>query len=321
MSIYLNSRGFNFIEVIIAIVVVSIMAVGLSSLFSVVADTPIITNRRIAYMYAQKEMENLFNKPYNDITTLPRTNYTDDTEFDYEIIVEEPYPEFKGVRVNFYLKDGSMKIAELYTVFIKSGFYICDDFEENGDDYPPWEWNSYPSNRWGVVVDPTDSTNHVYNYRGTTFGRSYPDSFSGSNYKVECKFFIRGINTGTSRLLLGGRVETSTGYGYFIMVNVLVRRIFWFKFAIYTPSLIKINSSGSTTLSTLPSVFEFMSSNYGSVHQIGMEMNGGEISFYFDTNTGNTTDSEFSSGNIMLQGYNLSISTSIFFDDVCVEGE
>ena len=318
MSIFLKRDGFNLIEVIITIVILSIIATGLSSLFSVTSDTPIILNRRRAYMYAESEMEKLFNKSYDDITTISKTSYPDDGDFDYEIIVNEVETGLKSVRVNFYASGATEKIAELYSLFVKTALSVCDDFEENGDRPPPLEWN--PTSGWRVVRDPTDATNHVYRYVRRNIGYTYPSSLSGSNYKEECVFFVESRSSfGVSNVYLGGRVDHETGYGYYIYVSVSIYRFWWFNIAIYYPYLIKIDSRGTHTLSYLPSSLEFLSGNYTGVHRIGLKFDGSNISCFFDSDTGSASDSEFTSGTIMLRGENQ--NTRIYFDDVCVEGE
>ena len=315
MSIFLKRDGFNLIEVIITIVILSIIATGLSSLFSVTSDTPIILNRRRAYMYAESEMEKLFNKSYDDITTISRRTYPDDGDFDYEIIVNEVETGLKSVRVNFYASGATEKIAELYSLFVKTALSVCDDFEENGDRPPPLEWN--PTSGWRVVRDPTDRTNHVYRYVGRDIGYTYPSSLSGSNYKEECVFFIKSQSSlGFSHVYLGGRVNPETGSGYYIYVDVFLL----FNIAFYRPYLIKIDSTGDEhTLSTLPIFLEFFSGNYTPIHRIGLKFDGSNISCFFDSDTGSASDSEFTSGTIMLRGENQ--NTRIYFDDVCVEGE
>ncbi len=317
MSIFLKRDGFNLIEVIITIVILSIIATGLSSLFSVTGDTPIILNRRRAYMYAESEMEKLFNKSYDDITTISRRSYPDDGDFDYEIIANEVEPGLKSVRVNFYASGATEKIAELYSLFVKNALSVCDDFEENGDRPPPLEWN--PTSGW-EVVNLTDRTNYVYRYVRRNIGYTYPSSLSGSNYKEECVFFVEPQSRrGVSHVYLGGRVDPETGYGYYIYVSVSISRFLWWNIAIYYPYLIKIDSRGTHTLSYLPPSLEFFFENYTPVHRIGLKFDGSNISCFFDSDTGSALDSEFTSGTIMLAGENQ--NTTIYFDDVCVEGE
>lgn len=317
---FLNGRGFNFIEVIITIVIISIIAMGFSSLFSVVLDTPLMVNRRTAYMYAQQEMEKLFNAPFDSIDTVTKTNYPDDTEFDYEILVNEPQPEFKTVRINFYSAGSNFKVAELYTILIpKITISVCDDFENNGDQFPPWDWNPIPENRWQVVGDPITPGNKVYRFRRQGYGISYPLSVSGSDYKVSCKFFLRANSSGDSIVYLGARVNPNTGYGYYVRIDarvIIFRRL---KFVTYQPKLVKIDASGEITLSTLPSSFEFINGNYTRVHEIGMKLDGADISFFFDSETGSASDSQFLSGDIMLKGYNEQDNLYIYFDDACME--
>ncbi|MGQ9845685.1 MAG: prepilin-type N-terminal cleavage/methylation domain-containing protein, partial [Caldisericia bacterium] len=190
MNILNDKKGLSIIEVIISIIILSILATSFSLLFSISLDTPVIYNKEKAYQYAKMEMEKLYNKPYKDIVSIPKTNFPIDTNYDYEIIVNELNYDLKEVWINFYLNGSNRKISELYTTFFKlEKVKICDDFEVNGYNSPPWNWSVSPTNQWSVL-NVGGTHQYVLAYRRRAIGFAYTNDYIGSNYILSSDIYI-----------------------------------------------------------------------------------------------------------------------------------
>ena len=306
MKILINRKGFNLIEVIVGIVILSIIASSLALIFSLNLDLPYIQNRTKVYSYAQNEMEKLNNKSFSEINDITKTIYPDDSNYDYEILVDEDETKTKKeVTINFYPRGKDNKVAELFSEFIFLTTKICDDFEINKERAPPWNWTTHPQGQWSVVN--FEGSNRL-SYGNRQEGHAYPNWIGSKNYSLKGKIYITDPSIfRSSYIYIGGRCNSS-GYGYFIKIE---------KFnSTYDVDLVKITSSGETTLLSKT----FNGSIFNQWVNVELKMVGNTISYYFnDTLLNSTTDSEFKSGTIYLKASCGNKDKNIYFDDICVE--
>jgi len=311
LKILINRRGFNLIEVIIGIVILSIIASSLALLFSLNLDLPYIQNRTKVYTYAQNEMEKLNNKSFSEIVGISKTVYPEDLNYDYEIIVYVGNEETKKeVTINFYPKGKNDKVAELFSEFILLTTKICDDFEINKEETPPWNWKTHPSGQWSVVN--FDGSNRL-SYERKQEGYAYPDWIGSSNYSLKGRIYLTdpGLLL-SSYIYIGGRYNSRSGYGYFIKIESFDLLILGITYV----NLVKVTSSGETNLLSETFLYDI----FDQWINVELRMDGNTISYYFnDTLLGSIIDSEFTSGNIYLEASCGRNNRNIYFDDICVE--
>jgi len=306
LKILINRKGFNLIEVIVGIVILSIIASSLALIFSLNLDLPYIQNRTKVYSYAQNEMEKLNNKSFSEINDITKTIYPDDSNYDYEILVDEDETKTKKeVTINFYPRGKDNKVAELFSEFIFLTTKICDDFEINKERAPPWNWTTHPQGQWSVVN--FEGSNRL-SYGNRQEGHAYPNWIGSKNYSLKGKIYITDPSIfRSSYIYIGGRCNSS-GYGYFIKIETFN--------STYDVDLVKITSSGETTLLSKT----FNGSIFNQWVNVELKMVGNTISYYFnDTLLNSTTDSEFKSGTIYLKASCGNKDKNIYFDDICVE--
>lgn len=306
MKILINKRGFNLIEVIVGIVILSIIASSLALLFSLNLDLPYIQNRTKVYSYAQNEMEKLNNKSFSEINKITKTIYPDDPNYDYEILVDEDETKTKKeVTINFYPQGKDNKVAELFSEFIFLTTKICDDFEINEERAPPWNWTTHPQGQWSVVN--FEGSNRL-SYKQKQGGHAYPNWIGSKKYSLKGKIYITNPSTSNSSYIyIGGRCNSS-GYGYFIKIETFN--------STYDVDLVKITSSGETTLLSKT----FNGSIFNQWVNVELRMVDNTISYYFNnTLLNSTTDSDFTSGTIYLKASCGNKDKNIYFDDICVE--
>ncbi len=311
MKILINRKGFNLIEVIVGIVILSIIASSLALLFSINLDLPYIQNRTEVYTYAQNEMEKLNNKSFSEINSIVKNNYPDDPNYDYEIIVDEDEtkPNLKEVTINFYPHGKNDKVAELFSEFILLTTKICEDFEVNGDSAPPWDWTKRPQGQWNVVN--FNGSNRLSYGQGNE-GHAYPDWSGSSNYSLKGRIYITDPGFfRSSYIYIGGRCNSS-GYGYFIRIESIDFLILSFTYV----NLVKITSSGETNLLSET----FFNDIFDQWVNVELRMDGNMISYYFnDELIGSVNDPDFTSGTIYLKANCGRNNRNIYFDDICVE--
>ncbi|MGC8943483.1 MAG: hypothetical protein ACP5KX_05210 [Caldisericia bacterium] len=310
----LNRKGFNFIEVIIGVVIISLIVISFSQLFSFSLDLPYISQRSKALYYATKEMEKLNNSEYSNISSISKTPYPDDLDFDYEILVSENATQNKkDVWINFYEHGKTKKLVELYSKFIKlERLKICDDFQDGNDSYPPWNWSPNPSGRWSIVQFPANSGNYRYRYARRQGGYSYPDWSGSSNYSLSIDFYISSSLLNSVTLRFYGRYNNSTNNGY--MVEVYTTN-FWFD--IYTEINIYKIVNGTTY---------YLGGNYyenmvlfNSWHNLKIEFIDNRINVYLDGGiVDSPTDNQFNFGSIRIYASGLRTYT-VYFDNICIE--
>lgn len=316
MNILNNKKGLSLIEVIISIIILSILATSFSLLFSVSLDTPIIYNKEKAYQYAKMEMEKLYNKPYIDIVSTQKTNYSQDPNYDYEIIVNEPYNDLKEVWINFYLAGSNTKISELYTTFFKQEkVKICDDFEVNGYNSPPWNWSVSPPGQWSVI-NIGGTHQNVLAYRRRFIGYAYTNDYIASNYILSSEVYISStFRESSSTNYIGGRCQTN-GDGYYIKISIFYNYLIP-SLCYMDLSLVKFEGgleSPLTGFTRYNGVFTDRWLNFK------LEMMGNNLKFYFDNNLiGEASDNSFISGGIRIRAFTLQNNIYNYFDNICVE--
>jgi len=305
LKILINRKGFNLIEVIVGIVILSIIASSLALLFSLNLDLPYIQNRTKVYSYAQNEMEKLNNKSFSEINDITKTIYPDDSNYDYEINVNQVSNYLKEVTINFYPQGKDDLVAELFSEFIFLTTKICDDFEINEERAPPWNWTTHTKGQWSVV---NFEGGNCLSYKHKKEGHAYPNWIGSSNYSLKGKIYITNPSTSSSSYIyIGGRCNSS-GYGYFIKIETFN--------STYDVDLVKITSSGETTL--FSKTFDY--SIFDQWVNVELRMVDNTISYYFnDALLNSKTDSEFTSGTIYLKASCGNNNRNIYFDDICVE--
>lgn len=317
MNLLNNRRGFNYIEIIIGIILISLIVASFSTLFSLNLDLPIVQDRTKVLLYAQKEIEKLNNTQFSNILPVSRMSYPDDPNFDYEIVVNSPQTDLKEVRIIFYYPNKSEKLIDLYSEFILvETLKICDDFEVNNESYPPWDWIE-SSNQWSVVLDPTNPKNHVYRYTRTTLGWAYPDWAGLSNYSVTARFYITNPSwlLRDSYIYIGGRTDTTGNNGYFIYFYT--ESILLLEYTYTEIDLIKVVNGNTYRLYTY---YTYDFSYFDQWGELKLVMNGNRISYYFNGELiGEVNDDQFSSGRIFLIARTGRNNRNIYFDDICVE--
>lgn len=313
-----DKKGLSLIEVIISIIILSILATSFSLLFSISLDTPVIYNKEKAYQYAKMEMEKLNNKAFVDIVSIPRTNYSQDTNYDYEIIVNEINYDLKEVWINFYLNGSNTKISELYTTFFKlEKVKICDDFEINGYVHPPLNWSISPPGQWSVL-NIGGIYQNVLAYRRRIIGYAYTNDYIGSNYILSSEVYVQSTTINTSCTnYIGGRCQGNED-GYYIKIYIAYNYLI--------PSLSYMDLS----LVKFVGGLEFPLT--GSIRYNGvftnrwlnfkLEMVGNNLKFYFDGNlVGETVDNvnPFTNGGLRIRASTLRNYLYTYFDNICVE--
>lgn len=317
MNIF-NKKGFNLIEVIIAIVIISLIVSSYSYLFSLSIDLPIISNKSKALYYAQKEMEKLNNTQYQLITNIQRTNYQPDPNYDYEIKVDENiYFNKKDVWIYFYYKDDNKKLVELYSKFIKlERVEICDDFQDGNFDAPPWNWTTQPPGQWSLVIFPTNSGNYRANYRRRQSGFMYPDWIGSSNYTLSVDFYITStFSINSSRLRFYGRYNNNTDNGYFVEIETYFSWLFDEYTYIY---LYKVVNG----INYLLGQYYLYYSIFNDWHNIRLKMVQNRLYVYFDgeqTPIIAAEDNQFTSGSIRISVESQLRSNNVYFDNICVK--
>jgi len=311
----LNKKGFNFIEVIISLVIIGLIVSSFSYLFSLSIDLPILSDKSKALYYAESEIEKLNNTNYDSIVSISKTQYPDDTNYDYEIIVQEnSQKNNKDVWVNFYLSGKNSKLVELYSKFIKlERIKICEDFQDGSWNAPTWNWNLNPPGQWSLVIFPTGSENYRARYGRRQLGYIYPDWSGSSNYSVSLDFYIQSgslINTSTIRLY--GRYNNSTNNGYCLEVSC---RDLTSNITIY-----KVTNGSLINLRSVP-VYDSL---FDSWHSIKLEMNGNNLRGYLDDFnnpivTATDNNNPYLSGGIRVGASSTGNFYYVYIDNVCVE--
>ncbi len=313
MNIF-NRNGFNIIEVIIAVVIISLIVISFSQLFSFSLDLPYISQRSKALYYATKEMEKINNTPYSNINSISKTPYPDDSNFDYEIVVSENISKNKkDVWINFYERGKTKKLVELYSKFIKlERLKICDDFQDGNDISPPWNWRPIPPGQWSVVIFPANSGNFRYRYARRQEGYSFPDWSGSSNYSQSMDFYISSSLLNSVTLRFYGRYNNSTNNGY--MVEVITTNFYW---DIYTQiNIYKIVNGVSYYLGGDIYHDRIL---FNSWHNLKIEFINNRINVYLDGSlVDNPTDNQFNFGSIRIYASGLRTYT-VYFDNICVE--
>lgn len=330
MKLFHNKKGFNLIEVVISIIILSLIASSLSLLFSLSLDTPYIENRIKANYYAQREIEKLNNMNFDSIVTVAKTNYLFDTKFDYEINVATQQNQMvKEVWVKFYLVNSDTLLSELYTEFLKPEIVkICENFQDRNDnDNNPLTWNKQPPGQWRISEFPSGSGNYVYSYGRRQQGNAYPDWIGAQNYSVSAKVYVTSDIVFPSIFYVGGRCNPNQNQnGYYIKVE-----IYFFPFIYETTviSLVRRTNDVDTVLD---------SENLGSAYlnnwiNVKLEMNGNKLKYYYKisnpTNScddgsnwvllGEVEDNTYSSGGINIISIPNSKEIDHYFDDIGVE--
>lgn len=316
MNILNDKKGLSIIEVIISIIILSILATSFSLLFSISLDTPVIYNKEKAYQYAKMEMEKLYNKQYIDIVSIPKTNFPIDPNYEYEIIVNEQYYDLKEVRINFYLNGSNTKISELYTTFFKQEkVKICDDFEVNKYNSPPWNWSVSPEPQWDVL-NIGGTHQFVLAYKRRNVGFAYTNDYTGSNYILSSDVYISspsGISLCTN--YIGGRCQPN-GDGYYIKIS-----IFYINFIPYLSymelSLVKRIRNSENPLTGITRYYGNFTNRWLNFK---LEMVGNSLRFYFDNNlVGEANDNSFTSGGLRIIASTFQNNIYNYFDNICVE--
>lgn len=315
MNIF-NKKGFNFIEVIIAVVLIGLIVVSFSQLFSLSVDLPIVSDRSKALYYAQKEMEKLNNTPYDMISPLLRTNYPEDTNYDYEIKVKENSPQNnkKEVYVIFYFKEKPEILVDLYSEFIR--MKPCEDFQDGNWNAPTWNWTRNPQGQWSLVQYPSGSGNYRAYYTRRQEGYIYPDWTGTSNYSVSLDFYV--INyyplANSFNIKLFGRYNNMTNSGYYLNVNTTLGGIIYD--TVTTLSLYRIDSGNNQFLGE--------SINYGldlfdGWHNVKLEFLNNRIRVYLNNNLlFERQDNTYTSGSIRISVSGAKANPT-YLDNICIK--
>ena len=315
----LNRKGFNLIEVIIAIVIISLIVSSYSYLFSISIDLPIISEKSKALYYAQAEMEILNNTPYQLITNIPRTNYQPDPNYDYEIKVEENLNlNKKDVWIYFYYKNQNEKLVELYSKFIKlESLKICDDFQDRSFTAPPWNWITQPPGQWVIVEFPANSGDYRARYQRRQSGYMYPDWIGSSNYTLSVDFYITSIYPlNASRIRFYGRYNNTTENGYFVEIETYISSG---QFDQYT--YIYLGKKVGKIEYNLGSYY-LNYSIFNGWHNIKLEMIENRLNVYFDGSQNpiiSRVDTQFTSGGIRISVESQLRFNDVYFDNVCIK--
>lgn len=317
MNIF-NKKGFNFIEIIIFVVIAILIFATFSQLFSLSVDLPFISDRSKALYYAQKEIEKLNNTPYSNILTILRTNYPDDTNYDYEIIVNENSPQNnkKDVFIRFYFKDKPQILVELFSKFIKlEKVELCEDFQDRNWTAPPWNWTRNPKGQWDIIEYPNNSQNYRAYYARRQSGFIYPDWAGSSNYTLSVDFYLTSFLLNYSIVRFYGRYNNTTDNGYFVEVRTyniwLIDEYTYFY-------LYKVVNGVNTLLDQ----YYLDYSIFNNWHNIKLEMMQNKINVYFDggqTPIITAIDNQFTSGSIRVSVESQSLATPVYFDNICVK--
>lgn len=315
----LNKKGFNFIEVLIAVVILGLIVGSFAQLYSLSVDLPVVSNRSMALYYAQREMENLNNLTYDQISSVSRTNYTEDPNYDYEIkVIENSSKNKKLVYVIFYEKNKPNILVDLFSEFIKlERLRLCDDFQDNSWAAPTWNWTRQPSGQWDLVIFPSNSGNYRVYYPSRQVNNFiFPDWVGGSNYSVSIDFYMVNDNPGNSRgqVHLFGRFNNSTNNGYVVTVATIEGSI---QYPVYTDIILYrvVNNNNQIIRSvTIPYLNLF-----NAWHNLKLEFYDYSIRVYLNNNLYITaTDSQFSFGSIRISLHH-SRRDPMYVDNVCIE--
>lgn len=318
MNIF-NKKGFNFIEVIITVVISGLILSSFAYLFSMSVDMPIVSDKSKALYYAEKELEKLNNLPYDMILPVLRTNYLDDTNYDYEIKVKEnsPLNNKKEVLINFYYKDKTEKLVEIYSEFIRlEKIKLCEDFQDGNWNAPTWKWTRSPPGQWSLQIYPSGSGNYRAYYIRRQEGYIFPDWIGASNYSVSLDFYVINNYTlaNSFNIRLYGRYNNSTNLGYYVNVNTTLGGIIYD--TITTISLYRI-VGGSNQL--LGESISYGLDLFDRWHNAKLEFYNNRIRVYLDNNLlFERTDNTYTSGSIRV-----SVSgwrpNPTYLDNICVE--
>ncbi len=326
------TKGFTLFEIIISLTILTIISSGLASVFSTsLSGIPSAEENRLAFLYAQREMEKIVNTSFANISAenfpVVPTTYPDDNRFKYEIAVVEEAPtsqDLKSVRIRFYIGSSAQIAAELFNYIFATTTAILEDFEINGELTPPFNWTSFPGGQWNVVNFPIGNRCYQYNHR-LQEGTAYPNWPGANNYSVEYKLWINRSSGETSetfsRAYLGGRCAltssgaTQVGDGYYVRVEInhsltrvsLLRRVN----GVYTPSFIG-------------SIITFSTSLFNQWLYIKLDMKGNQISYHFGNSYPpplrfTTTDNTRSTGGIFIRALNNLGTREVRFDDIKIE--
>lgn len=331
MKLFHNKKGFNLIEVIISIIILSLIASSLSLLFSLSLDTPYIENKIKANYYAQREIERLNNMSFDSIVSVPRTNYSFDNRFDYEIKVgTQQNQRVKEVYVNFYSANSNTLLSELYTEFVKISELteICENFQDRNDyDNNPWSWNKNPTVQWSIVEFPTNSGNYVYRYARRQQGNAYPNWVGAQNYSVSAKVYVTSAPFLYSIFYIGGRCNPNQNQnGYYIKVE-----IYYYDITDYTTTISLVRRTNNSDY-VLDSV-DLEGAYFNTWINVKLEMNGNNLKYYYKisnpTNScddgqnwillGEVNDNTYTSGGINIISRPNRNGVAHYFDDIGVE--
>ena len=306
MKPFHNKNGFNLIEVIISIVILSLIASSLSLLFSLSLDTPYIENKIKANYYAQREIERLNNMSFDSIVSVPRTNYSFDNRFDYEIKVGTQQNQMvKEVYVNFYSANSNTLLSELYTEFVKvEKLKICEDFQDgNIDDNNPWSWITSPQGQWRIE---TFQNSLRLRYKGGGVNvYAYPNTMIPMlNYVITANFYVSTsvIPTIDKYIYIGGRSDTS-GNGYFATITLKQNSTI-----VGITYLINNNYICSKTISD---------HSYNRWNNVRLEIYGSNIKLYYNNTYVCEINNAIQNSGIIYIKVDTNLNT--YFDDICVE--
>lgn len=338
MNIF-NKEGFNFIEVIVAVVLIGLIIASFSQLFSLSVDLPVMSETKKALFYAIKEMENLNNKDFENI---------EDDEipiYDDEVNPKNNEPAFickiesnliqdnkKEVRIKIYKKkDLEEPLVELYSKFIKIEEQnvncpdtppsppqnsICEHFTRNNTT---WNWTLNPQGQWDFYYI---SNNWVlgYSHPGTQPGSAFPrDKLTGAqlnfkNFELYAKIFVDN----RFDVYLGGRINTS-GEGYYLKlvidnnsVEIQIVKGYYNS----TTTIYKKTFNYNLYNKWLYIKFYMYDRNF---EFIVMSPNDPNICIINDKPIRDNDTNYYTQGNIRLGAQNYNKNSFVYFDDVCVK--
>ena len=322
-----NIKGFSYLEIVISLVLLSLISSGLTlAFYAPLSGLKTIEDKKRVFIYSQKMIEKVVNTPFERIQSTERINYTHDPEFQYEIKINHIKPNLKSVYLNFFKGIESYPLSQLFYYTTTQKIKIIEDFEVNGFNDPPFDWEPNPQGSWNI--DSFDNTypggirrlrySHLSTQIGTAFPKAssiYPLSFL--NFSLESDVYIfrqSGDETNSfSFASIGGRCN-SQGNGYFLIFEIE---------PMYSRSRVRLairNGNNETTLSITPFSGQLFFNRWISLK---FELNDNKLYYYVNgSKYGPFTDNTFKEGGIILRAQNRSgsgMQRYVYYDNIKIE--